>query len=169
MRRKAARVVLFDDQGRVLLLEASDPVDPGKGSWWELPGGGIEAGESSAEAAVRELHEETGIDQVDVGPCVWRQHSRFTFAGINFDQQERIHVAHVRPGGPVPDVTSYRPAGLEALEVMAFKGQRWWEPAELVDLVQSGGRVIPAWLPGQLVAVPAQGWPDEPIDMGTDP
>ena len=46
LRRQAARVVLLDDRDRVLLLQASDPADPAKGSWWEIPGGGIEGGEA---------------------------------------------------------------------------------------------------------------------------
>lgn len=34
---------------------------PAKGLPWELPGGRIEPGETPAEAAAREVHEETGI------------------------------------------------------------------------------------------------------------
>lgn len=30
--------------------------------WWEVPGGGVRAGETAEEAVIRELKEETGID-----------------------------------------------------------------------------------------------------------
>ena len=62
---------------RVLLLEAGDPGRPAKGPWWELPGGGMEGDEPTAGAAARELYEETGIVDVDMGPCVWRHHAKF--------------------------------------------------------------------------------------------
>lgn len=53
------------DSGRVLLLQrALDDADPAQGTW-EWPGGHAEDGESSAEAAVREWQEETGIDLPD--------------------------------------------------------------------------------------------------------
>jgi 8-oxo-dGTP pyrophosphatase MutT (NUDIX family) len=156
LRREAARVVLLDPDDRVLLLSARDPADASKGEWWELPGGGIEHGEPSSEAAARELHEETGIEGVDMGPCLWRHHAKFTFAGFNFDQQEFIHVA--RFSGPT-DQAGYRPAGLEAIEAMAFKGFQWWDVA---DLGAAGVRVIPPWLVSQL----SGGIPETQVDMG---
>jgi 8-oxo-dGTP pyrophosphatase MutT (NUDIX family) len=167
LRRQAARVVLLDDRDRVLLLEASDPANAAKGSWWELPGGGIETGEGSEAAAARELYEETVIVDVEMGPCVWRQHAEFTFGGYRFDQHEHIHVARIsgashRPGQP----SEYRPPGLEALEALAFKGFRWWEAAELAALLAGGGRIIPPWLPEQLSAVLASGLPADAIDLG---
>ena len=60
--------VLIDERGRFLLT--SRP--PGKvyAGWWEFPGGKLERGESVVEALQRELHEELGIDAVDLRP--WR-------------------------------------------------------------------------------------------------
>jgi len=41
------------------------------GGWWCLPGGGVEPGESHAEAVVREVQEELGLD-VKAGEQLWR-------------------------------------------------------------------------------------------------
>ncbi|HEY9438327.1 MAG TPA: NUDIX hydrolase [Streptomyces sp.] len=51
----AAGVLLFDEQGRVLL------VDPTYKPGWEFPGGVVEPGEAPAQAGVREVAEELGI------------------------------------------------------------------------------------------------------------
>jgi 8-oxo-dGTP diphosphatase len=48
--------LIFDDQGRVLLGHRRD-ID-----WWNLPGGGMEAGETVDEALRREVREETGLE-----------------------------------------------------------------------------------------------------------
>jgi 8-oxo-dGTP diphosphatase len=60
--------VIKDDQGRLLLIKRGH--EPGAGLW-SLPGGRIEAGETDAEALVREMREETGL-AVQVGPLVGR-------------------------------------------------------------------------------------------------
>jgi ADP-ribose pyrophosphatase YjhB (NUDIX family) len=57
-----------DGAGRVLLIRRAN--DPGRGLW-SVPAGRIEAGETPAEAAVREVREETGLD-VEVGDLLWR-------------------------------------------------------------------------------------------------
>ncbi len=51
----AAGVAIFDEAGRLLLARH---VHDGL---WATPGGGVEPGESPLEAAVREVHEETGL------------------------------------------------------------------------------------------------------------
>lgn len=54
----AAAAVVLDDTRRVLLVKRKFP--PGEGKWC-LPMGFAETGETIAEAAVRELHEETAV------------------------------------------------------------------------------------------------------------
>lgn len=53
------RVVIVDADRRVLLVRH------GYTEGWHLPGGGVDRGESLAEAAVREAYEETGARLVD--------------------------------------------------------------------------------------------------------
>jgi 8-oxo-dGTP pyrophosphatase MutT (NUDIX family) len=61
--RRIASVALVDARGWLLLQERDDqaPADP---LMWALVGGGIEEVESEAEAAARELAEETGVTGV---------------------------------------------------------------------------------------------------------
>jgi 8-oxo-dGTP pyrophosphatase MutT (NUDIX family) len=158
-RRRAARVVPISRAGRVLLLHAGDPIDRSGGTWWEIPGGGIDAGETSAQAAERELYEETGIRGAEIGPCVWVQRNRFTFAGLMFDQHERIHVAWC-------DELEVQPAALEALEAAAFEGHRWWD---VDDLLASDVAVLPRSLRRHIAELVAGVLPERPIDIGEHP
>lgn len=158
LRRTAARVVLLDRDGHVLLLQATDPADASKGHWWEIPGGGMDPGESSEAAARRELYEETGITQAEIGPCVWTQHARFRFAGWKFDQHEHVHVAWTDR----IDLSTISPGGLEAFEAMAFRGHRWWG---LDDLLASDDAVLPRRLREFLPDLVAGRLPSTPLDI----
>jgi ADP-ribose pyrophosphatase YjhB (NUDIX family) len=64
MRVRVTGVVIED--GRILLLNQ----DTGTGRSWSLPGGKLEAGETLAEALVREMKEETGLD-VELGRLLY--------------------------------------------------------------------------------------------------
>lgn len=60
------RVIVMDDKNRMLMVcQHHEDRDI-----WMVPGGGIEEGESSLEAAVREVDEETGLD-VQIEKLLW--------------------------------------------------------------------------------------------------
>jgi len=64
----AVGAIVFDRDGRVLLVERGSP--PGAGLW-SVPGGKVEAGETLAQAVAREVREETGmIVEVGALACV---------------------------------------------------------------------------------------------------
>lgn len=64
----AVGAIVFDDAGRVLLIERGHPPAVGQ---WTVPGGKVEPAETLAQAVAREVREETGL-VVEVGPlaCV---------------------------------------------------------------------------------------------------
>lgn len=68
---RVSAAVIFRDDGREYLL-AQRP--PGKvyAGYWEFPGGKVEAGESFAQALVRELQEELGITVTAMTPWITR-------------------------------------------------------------------------------------------------
>ena len=59
----AVKAVVRDDRGRCLVLRRSEANRTGHGVW-ELPGGKIEPGENFADALVREVKQECGLDVV---------------------------------------------------------------------------------------------------------
>ena len=59
-RLRVVAAALFDAHGHVLIAER--PAGKHMAGWWEFPGGKVAAGESDAEALVRELREELGVE-----------------------------------------------------------------------------------------------------------
>ncbi len=64
---------------KILILKRVRPSSDGLG-YWELPGGGLEYGETPHEALIRELKEETGLDIKIIKPV-------YTFTAIRPDYQ----------------------------------------------------------------------------------
>lgn len=98
--RLAARVLLVDERQRLLLLRSVDPAD---GSvFWFPPGGGIEPGEDATAAAVREVWEETGLQNCPLEGEVWRRRHLFTWGTRTYDQHEHWFLARVSHFEPAP-------------------------------------------------------------------
>ena len=152
IQRQVARVLLFDQQDRLLLL--FDP-DPDRGLYWYPPGGRIEDGESPAATARRELVEELGLDVTDLGPVVLRRRTRFPYGDQLLDQDEWHLLGRV----DFPEIRSSRPDDNEAGAVAAH---RWWS---LADLRLSADRFFPEGLVEIVERLRSQGAPEEPWDI----
>jgi len=152
LERDAVRVVLTDDGGRVLLFHAVTQ-DVGPAGWWELPGGGIDDGESYLDAAVREVREETGLrlDPAAFGPPSWRCPCERRL------QHEVVVGARVHGHRPV-----IRADGQTAYELEVYVDVRWWEVG---DILRSAERFYPGRLPELLPAFLAGEAIDEPFEF----
>ena len=59
--------MLVNADNRVFVGHRPDITDEeGNGEWWQMPQGGIDAGEDPARAAFRELQEETSVTSADI-------------------------------------------------------------------------------------------------------
>ncbi|MFD8260339.1 NUDIX hydrolase [Streptomyces griseoluteus] len=155
--RKVARVVLLDPADRVLLLHGHEPDDPAD-DWWFTPGGGVEGAETREQAALRELGEETGITEVDLGQVLWRRRCSFPFAGRRWDQDEWYYLARTTQ-------TATAALGLTELERRSVSGARWWTCRELE---QAHETVYPTRLAGLLRTLLDEGPPATPVTLDTE-
>ena len=145
--RTSARVVLLDETGAVLLLCGSDPAitDGPAPRWWFTVGGEVGRGERLAEAAARELAEETGLQVASadmVGP-IWRRDEVFEFNGALIDSEEFYLVHRTRRFEPSI-------AGRTELERSYIHATRWCDANDIAELVAAGERVYPLQL-GELL------------------
>lgn len=121
--RYAARVIVFDADDRVLLFRFTPA---GRPPLWATAGGELDTGETFAQAARRELLEETGID-ADPGVCVARRESDFvTFAGEPVHAVEEYFVVRV-------DDLAIDGRGHTETERTVMLEHRWWHRAEIAE------------------------------------
>jgi 8-oxo-dGTP pyrophosphatase MutT (NUDIX family) len=157
LERDAVRVVLQDATGRVLLFQAA-LASRSPDVWWELPGGGIDEGETYLAAAVREIREETALEvsPARFGPPRWRRSATWFSRGVRRLQHEVVVQARI--DACQPEIAD---GGRTAEELEDYVGARWWTVDEIVS---SAERFYPGRLPELLPAFLAGDNIDEPFE-----
>ena len=151
--REAARALVLDPADRVLLVRFEFP----SGTRWALPGGGLDAGETHVDALRRELDEELGLTDVEVGPHIWDRVHVIPFIDGRWDgQRERIHLVRTPPFEPQPRLT------WEQLRAEYLFEIRWWH----VDDITPGLPFVPQDLHHHLRALLRDGPPNRPVEVG---
>lgn len=157
--RRAVRLVVLDAEHKLLLFRTREPYLPELGMWWELPGGGIDPGETYLDAAVRELCEETGlvVARSQVGSPTWRRRAAFRHRSVRNLQDEVVVTARLTVPGPAIDES-----GRMDYEKEDYVDHRWWRVAEVVG---SRERFYPGRLPSLLRPFLAGQEIDEPFEL----
>lgn len=141
-RRTVARVLPVSPGGTVLLLLGCDPALPEVRYWFSV-GGAADAGESLAEAAARELREETGIvvEPDALGEPFGTFEVEFSWNGRAYVNESTLFAV------PLTErEVSFE--GLDLLESQSIFDAAWWTPEEL----ERDGRAVDPRLIDQMRA-----------------
>ncbi len=132
--RATARIMLIDERDRIFLLKTHFDPEVGLPPRWLTPGGAIDDGESTLEAAVRELREETGmtIDPKVLGEPVLEASGRWDWSdGLNYHTYtDTIYELKVQ---------SFEPdtSGFTQDELRDILEYRWWTVDEILESQES--------------------------------
>jgi 8-oxo-dGTP pyrophosphatase MutT (NUDIX family) len=151
--RQAVRALLIDPADRVLLVRFEFPT----ATRWALPGGGLEDGENHVEALRRELAEEVGLTDADIGPHIWDRLHIVPFLNGSFDgQRERVHLVRC------PSFVARPQLSWERMNAEFVYELRWWTVDEIGG---SEMHFVPQELHTLVTALLIDGPPLEPIDV----
>ena len=151
MLRDAVRALVLDPEDRILLVRFAAPWSDE--SWWATPGGGLE-GESVEDALRRELREEAGLAEFDLGPTVWKRRHSFMWDGRLVDQRETYVLVRVPAFEPEPEID---------LAAEMVTELRWWT---LDEVEASTEQFAPRELAARLRELLERGPPPEIVDVG---
>ncbi len=127
--RSAVRALVVDADDRVLLVRFENPAT--HDTWWATPGGGIERGESHEDALRRELAEELGLHEFEIGPLISEHERVFPWDRRLTRQHNSIYLVRVEVHEPRPTID---------LAEEGVSSYRWWT---LEELERSDERLTP--------------------------
>jgi TDG/mug DNA glycosylase family protein len=122
--RQGVRALVLDPDDRVLLVRFDDEL----GHWWCTPGGGVDPGETDDAALARELAEEVGLVDYELGPLIWTREHWLVNPARWGGQHERHYLVRTEPFDPRPQFTT------EQLAAEGVHEARWLTLDELEGL-----------------------------------
>ena len=124
--RHVARVLVINDQDQVYLLRGRDITLPHRPAFWFTPGGKIDHGETSAEAATRELFEEVGliVTPQDLGAIIGTEDSIYHFEGVHY-RQHGVFYAYAS------NKAALNIDGWSDIEIRTIDRGKYWSVTEL--------------------------------------
>ena len=129
--RPAVRGLIIDDLHHVLLVRLVFD----HGAFWVLPGGGVHHGESLFDALRRELNEETGLSDFEVGAHVWNRVHEFSMVdtdGVEWNgQRESAFLVRTKRFVINPSLTE------QQLHLENLREHKWWSIDDLASYVGS--------------------------------
>lgn len=80
-------LAIIENASGEMLITRRGPHESYAAGWWEIPGGAVDSGESPAQAVVREVKEEVGLDvsKEDLTPV-------YTYANVDSDAGDNYFV-----------------------------------------------------------------------------
>jgi 8-oxo-dGTP diphosphatase len=153
--REAVRALLLDPDDHLLLVRFEFPT----ATVWALPGGGLDDGEQPEHGLRRELREELGLVEFELGPHIWNRVHVIPMLTGHDGQRDRIHLVRVPRFTPVPEL------GWEAMRSELVHEMRWWSLAE-VTAAAGSVRFAPRELAALTQRLLTEGPPSDPIDTG---
>lgn len=164
--RKSVRLLILNDKNETLLsrYEGLDIYEPGYApldSHWEVIGGGIDAGETLLEAAMREAYEESGLtaDDLKVGPIIWQGQNEVVYNGEHLATHHTYMLAHLTRDITADDII---PKGLTEEELGFMVGFKFWSADELKTTTEN---IIPPALRVELPKIISGNIPTSPLTL----
>ncbi|MFC5724143.1 NUDIX hydrolase [Streptomyces gamaensis] len=146
--RQAARAIALDDQDRVLLLHYDE-----HGGFWATPGGSLAEGEDHEAAVRRELHEELGVVDAELGPQIAERSQQHEVGEQTVLQAEQYYLVRL-----VIDAVDLA----RATQPDTIRALRWWTVTELRTTTET---VYPSGLAEFIASLLTDGTPQTPVTL----